>query len=341
MEMENATQTTQEVQTSTTSDGHGSSENNSSGGEVQGATAAGAGNDGAISQGAGATAKTESVTDAYIPNFKFKVKDKELEFDDYIRPIVKNKELEAKVREMYEKAHGIDEVKAARESFKNQTEEWKNKYNQVEQSLQTLGTFVKKGDFRTFFQALNIPKEQIIKYAIDELKYQELPPEQRQAIDTQREQENTYAQVMQQNQAMQQQMQQLILQQTTYEINRELTSPGVAEAVQAYDARVGKPGSFLAEVIRRGQYYEATQNKSLPASELVKEILTLIGVQAQSPQGSQATSQAIPGQVSAAQVQAAKPTLPTFASGAGAKSPTRKVPNSLEDLRAMRQNLTT
>ena len=38
---------------------------------------------------------------AYAPNYKFKVKDKELEFDDFVRGAVTSKEHEAKLRDLY------------------------------------------------------------------------------------------------------------------------------------------------------------------------------------------------------------------------------------------------
>lgn len=301
---------------------------------VSEAAAAGNTDNGGVAQDTSAKAGTA----AYTPNFKFKVKDKELEFDDFLKPIIKTKDLETKARELYEKAHGLDEVKAAREAFKTQAEEWKGKFTQVEQSLHTLGTYVKKGDFRTFFQALNIPKDKIIQYAIEELKYQELPPEQRAAIEQQREREIAFEQAGAQNQMLQQQMSQLVQQQATFELNQELARPEIATAITAYDTRLGQAGAFKAEVIRRGQYYEAVHKISPPASQLVTEILSLIGVQAQAQQGTQASSTATPSQVAHNQQQ--KPVISSFAGG-GAKSPTRKVPSSIEDLRKMRQNLTT
>lgn len=273
----------------------------------------------------------------YNPNFKFKVKDKELEFDDFVKPIVKNKDLEAKLREMYEKAHGLEEVKTARETFKMQAEETKQKLASVEDNLKTLGSYVKKGDFGTFFQALNIPKDQIIRYAIEELKYQELPPEQKAAIEQQKQREQYLEQTSSQNQQLQQQMAQMIQQQAALELNQELSKSEINSAISAYDSRAGQPGAFRAEVIRRGQYYEAVHKISPPASQLVSEVLNLVGVQPTSPQATMNASQATQGQV--VLNQNSKPTITAFSGGSN-KSPARKMPSSLDDLRAMRQNLT-
>jgi hypothetical protein len=134
-------------------------------------------------------------------------------------------------------------------------------------------------------------------------------------------------------------MAQMVQQQATFELNQELNAPNVAQAIAAYDGRLAKPGSFKAEVIRRGQYYEAVHKISPPASQLVQEVLSLIGAQAEGSQSIQASSQEQSGQT-VHQNQQQKPTISSFAGG-GAKSPTRKVPGSIDDLRKMRQNLTT
>ena len=242
----------QTPQTTTANAGTGAQSTTGEG--VQTAQATGAGNDGTVSQGAGTQ---NDPTQAWKPSFKFKVKDKELEFDDFVKPIIKTKDLEQKFKDLYEKAHGLDEVKTSREAFKQQVEEWKGKYSQVENSLQTLGAYVKKGDFRTFFQALNIPKDKIIQYAIEELKYQELSPEQRQQVDLQRQQQTEFEMAQTQNQTLQTQMAQMIQRQTEMELSQELAKPEIVSAITAYETQLGKAGAFKAEVIRRGQYYEA------------------------------------------------------------------------------------
>ena len=326
-------QTPQTPQTTTANAGTGAQSTTGEG--VQTAQAAGAGNDGAVSQGTGAQ---NDPTQAWKPSFKFKVKDKELEFDDFIKPIVKTKDVEEKLRRLYQRGHGIEEVEKSRDMFKTQIEEWKGKYSQVENSLQTLGAYVKKGDFRTFFQALNIPKDKIIQYAIEELKYQELSPEQRQQVDLQRQQQTEFEMALTQNQTLQNQMSQMIQRQTEMELSQELAKPEVASAITAYEAQHGKVGAFKAEVIRRGQYYEAVHKISPPAAQLVEEVLSLIGAQAQPAQVPQAPSKEMSAQ--AVLNQQAKPVISSF-QGGGAKSPAKKVPTSIDDLRKMRQQLTT
>lgn len=279
----------------------------------------------------------ETIIGEYTPNFKYKVKKKDLEFDDFFKSAIKNAEQEKKIRELHEKAFGLDEVKESRETYKKQLEEWQGKYNQVDESLKHVGNLVRKKDFRTFFEVLNIPKQDIINYAIEELKYAELPADQKAVIDQQRMQEREYESKLTENQMLQQQMSQLVQQQTAFELSQTLAKPDIAQVVQAYDGRMG-PQAFMNEVIKRGQYYEAVHKVSPPASQLVEEIVNLIGgAQASAPQVGVAPSQVMQSQHSGSQAQQTKPVMTKF-QGGSSKSPTKKVPQSLEDLRQMRQS---
>jgi hypothetical protein len=280
--------------------------------------------------GGSETASTTEVVSqeaAWNPNFKFKVKDKEMEFDDFVRGSIKDKTQEGKLRELYEKAYGLDEVKASRNNFEQKFKESDTKYNQIAQSLGVLGQHVQNKDYGDFFSSLNIPKQDIIEYVINELRFQELPQEQRQVIEQQRELTRNYDFVHQQNQAMYQQMQSMVTQQARNELSVELQKPEVTGVAQMFDARIGKPGAFEQEVIRRGQYYEQVHQQSPTASQLVQEVLSMVG----QPQAAQVNQQA-----AIVQKQADKPVIPTFAGGSQ-KSPTQKMPSSISDLKKMRQ----
>lgn len=346
MEMES---TTSGAEGTTTSETTAQSTQANSSGAMENAPPASATSQAEQRTGVGGAESAESVTTpaipAWAPNFEFTVKDKKHQFDDWIKETIKTKEQEAKVRELYEKAYGLDEVKADRQSLKAERDDYKTKFTNVEQSLQTLSSYVKKGDFRTFFDVLKIPKQAIINYAIEELKYQELPPEQRMAVDQQRQQQAEYEARMMENQTLQQQMQQMAIQQARTEMNFELAKPEVASVVQAFNARAGKADAFEQEIIRRGSYYEAVHKISPPVSQLVAEVISLIGGQAQaSPQG-QAPSVTSPGQaqgqINSQAQQQQKPVIPNFQGASSAKSPAKRTISSIDDLRKARQSLTT
>ena len=272
---------------------------------------------------------------AWTPNYEFTVKDKKHQIDELFKPLIKTKDVETKLKEIYEKAYGLDEVKSSRESFKEKATQFEQKNQLIEQNLKVLSDVARKQDFNTFFEVLNIPKEQILNYAIQELKFQQLPADQQAAIEAQRQREQAFESTQNQNQTLQQQMQTMMVQQARQEINFEISKPEIQNAVQAFDTHFGKPGSFMSEVIKRGQYYEAVHKTSPPAEQLVKEVMQFVGMMPSGPQA-QSTLQAIPspGVVS----NQPKPVIPAF-NGSVAKSPVRKAPSSLQDLRDMRKQL--
>jgi hypothetical protein len=119
--------------------------------------------------------------------------------------------------------------------------------------------------------------------------------------------------------------------QAKQELVSEMSRPEVTQAIATFDARLGKPGAFESEVIRRGQYYEQVHKVSPPASQLVQEVLAFVGSKPQAPQTT--ASQVV-------HAQAEKPVIPTFAGGSQ-KSPTQKMPSSIDDLKRLRQQRQT
>jgi hypothetical protein len=204
----------------------------------------------------------------------------------------------------------------------------------VEKSLTHLSKYVQKKDYASFFESLQIPKEDIVKWTINELKYEQLPLEQKQAIEQQRNLARTQEQFETQQETHQRQMQEFAQQQLQF----ELSKPDVQTAMQTFDQRAGRPGAFQQEVINRGAYYEQVHGKTVPASLLVKELLAFV-----SPSGQQAVPQVDPqGQQltpsQGVQTQEAKPTIKVFQSG-GNSSPVKKQVNSIDDLRKLRSEM--
>jgi hypothetical protein len=344
----NETQTTDTAGTQGTSDavskettGGGSNDASLAGAASAGEKTPGAGNPppagGGTQADASAAGDSAALSD-WKPNFKFKVKDKELEFDDTLKGLIKSKDLETKMRELHEKAYGLDDVKAGRDTLKTQLAEKSQQFEQVSTSLKALGSLVQRKDYDSFFQALKIPKQEIINYAIQELKYAELPADQKAAIDQQRRQQQELFQVQNQNQTYQQQLAELTVKQTNFEMDQAISSPEVKAIADSFDARVGKPGAFKLEMIKRGQFYENVHQVSPPASQLAAELISLIGSQTPAQPGVIQNSQGTQSQqAQVVQNQAQKPVIPSFAGGSSTKAVTKKVPTSVEDLRKLRQ----
>jgi hypothetical protein len=73
----------------------------------------------------------DSIPPVYTPNTKFKVMDKEHEFDAWLAPHIKDAETEKKAKELYEKAYGLDYVKPKYEASQKELEQYKTTYNSL------------------------------------------------------------------------------------------------------------------------------------------------------------------------------------------------------------------
>lgn len=336
------------MQVEGTSQGNGAAEGSSSTeGSSTSAAPAGA-TSGAETSDATAAAPAPDVSGgvgtppAYQPNFKFKysaVKDGkdeqvEAELDELFKPLVKDADTEKKIRELHEKAYGIDFVKADRARIKETHAAVASELTGLKDSLGQLAGFVRQNDYDSFFQALGIPEKAVMEYALKKAQFAKLPPEQQQAHFAQQAERRRLQELEQQNQHLQQQYQQVAVQTRTQELDMVLARPDYAQAAEAFDRAVGRPGAFRAEVIQRGQYHAAVNQRDLPADAVAQEVLGMIRPFMQSAPASQPVSSGAPV---VAPAREAKPTLPNIA-GKGT-SPTRKVVSSLADIKQRAKDL--
>jgi hypothetical protein len=269
----------------------------------------------------------------YTPNYKFKAADKEYEFDEVLRGVVKNEAQEKKLRELYEKGYGIDQVKSERDKHRTSFKELETQHTVLNRGLDTLSTMLEKGDFHGFFNALQIPEQQVLQYALSRVQYRELPPEQRQQLDSQYESQQRLQYLEQANEELQSGYQQQLVQHRANELDSYLGRPDVNQVASVFDARVGTPGAFRDEVIRRGQYYASLPDgQDVPVERAVREVLGLVGPVA--PQGEQAESMEA---TQAPFMQNQKPVIPNI-KGRGT-SPAKKVVRSIDDLRKLGQSM--
>lgn len=216
---------------------------------------------------------------AWEPDYKFKVRDEELEMDPWVKGLVKDEETFKKFQDLYTRGHGLEIAKTERDEFKQ-------KLSGLEESLGVVNELVQKGDTRGFIEALGLPKKMFIDYAINELKFQELPPEEQQRINAQRQQEITMQQLQAQNQELQNNFQAERTNLMEVELDRNLSST-YNGAAQAYEARTGVPGSFKQLVIERGIFHHKVNGNVIPVNQAIEEAMTIAGVQAGTPNPSQ------------------------------------------------------
>lgn len=270
----------------------------------------------------------------YQPNFKFKVLDKELEFDEFLKGAIKDAEVEKKVRDLYERAHGLDSVKQDRQTLRSELSQTKEKIAKTDQALETLGNYVRNGDFDSFFENLNIPKQSILQYALELVQREQWTPQQKAQWEASRSAQQQALHYQTENQQLEARQQQLMVQQKEFELGTVLSTPETQGIAQAYDAGMGQPGAFRQYVIRMGQMLEAA-GQDVTAAQAVQEAVRHL--RAVNPNLGVPGSQAQPAQGAPAIVQPNnKPTIPNI-QGRGT-SPVRSSVKNLNDLKKLAQD---
>jgi len=278
------------------------------------------------------TAKTTPEVPAFTLNPKFKVLDKEMEFDEWAKNSIKDPETEKKVRELYEKAHGLDSVKQDRQTLKNELAETKEKMAGTDRAIEQIGQYAQKKDWDSFFEALRIPKDDILKYALEIVKREQMPPEQRQAWESNRQTQQDAQRYQEQNQQLTTQYQQIQVQQREFQLEMALSKPDITPIVQAYNAGMANPGAFREFVVRMGQAY-AANGQDVSVEQAVQEAVKHL--RAANPQmgAPLVTAQDAPRVVQ----PSGKQTLPNI-QGRGT-SPVKTVVRTLDDLKQRQREL--
>lgn len=279
---------------------------------------------------AAAAAKT-----VYTPNFKFKVLDKEQEIDEWLRPVIKDAETEKKVKELYEKAYGLDYVKKDRQSLREQYQTTAQEVQHHRNVVNNVNEMLAKKDYDNLFgNVLKIPEDDILRQAQKILQLREMPPEQRQAYESHLQAKQRLSELESQNQYLSQTYEQTAVHARTQELDWTLQRPEFSAVASQYDARLGE-GAFRQAVIERGKYHALANGQDISPEQAVQEVLRFLG----GPQAFQPSPQA-PGvmQQSPQPVAPQRPPVITNIQGRGT-SPAKKVVKSLDDLKKRAKEL--
>ena len=241
----------------------------------------------------------------YQPNYSFKVKDDEHEFDEWVRPSITSKEHEDKLRDLYTKAYGLDSVKSRADDFERKYSDVNGKYGSLNQQWEQMSNGLhkindmKEKDFGTFRKVWQIPDHKILEAASEIMQYMQ-NPELKAQYDANQErsiqmlqQEQSLSQYTQQTQQMQRQMHDMKMMQA-------YSDPEVSRFEKEFDKRMGA-GAFKKEVndygslqFHNGQYLEP----SAVVGSTYQRMKSLLGeVQAQQtevPQVPQRASASLP-----------------------------------------------
>lgn len=266
---------------------------------------------------------------AYQPNFKFSVLKKEHEIPELYRSVVKDADSEKQVKELFEKAYGLDHVKSERAKLQDEYKTYKTQTEPILKIASQLEYHRKQGDLGGYFKTLGLSREQIFQWAVQQAEIEQLPEHQRRVYDQQQEAQLRAYQLEQQLQERDQQFQAYQVQQRQAELDFTLSKPDVSSFAQAFDQRNGE-GSFRDELIQRGRMYYFSQGIDVPPEKLAQEIMTRFHLQTTSPNQ---TTQPVQTQPVPAQPQRTTQSVPVIPNtGASASAPVKKKVTSLEDI---------
>lgn len=301
------------------------------------------------------------VPPAFAPNFKFKVMDQEHEIPEKFRELIKDATTEKEVREIFEKAYGLDHQKPKYEQLKTKHTEVERNFNDVLGAVQDLRSVyqqaVSTGNLLLlddFFDRLKIPDQVILQYALAKVQYGELDPEARKAYDQQVFAQKRLLDLEKQNQGYSQQAMSAATHAKGALLDSCLARPDIQAIAQAFESAPGrKPGDFRKSVCEHGEYvwFKTNGQMDLSPEEAIQQVMQRFGVSAPQP-GSQQVSipntaanptttapqQGNPAATTAAPRPAA-PVIPNVASRAA--SPMKPRPKSIADLRKLGQAAST
>lgn len=284
-------------------------------------------------------------TPAFQPNFKVKVLDKEFEIPDSFRGLMKDETSSKEVRELFEKAHGLEPIKAQRDEFRTKAKEFADGYQGVMGQIQEAREMYARGDLDSFFQKLQVPQEKILQWVWDKVQYNQLGPEQRQLIDSQKSAERRALDLEKQNQELSRGYETQVQQAMRISLDSALARADIQPVIQNFDSRPGKQSgdpSFRDLVINHGELtWLRTQGKvTLSPEQAVQEVIRAYGLSGtQAPQPAQTPPQQVVPPANSQQAPAAPkapprtPVIPNVAGRAASAMP--KKPKSLAEIKAL------
>ena len=307
------------------------------------------------------TTTTTTTTPVFTPNFKFKYVSAdgakhEEDLPELIRPIIKDAESEKMVRDIFEKAKGLDYFKDKHEKLSTKHATVERNLNDVVGAIQELRELYQGGDLDAFFDRLKIPTERVLQYALDKVTYSELPPEQRQVLDSRLAAQRRARELERQNQNFAQQNLSAATHVKGVQLDSCLARPDIQAVAQAFESAPGrKLGDFRKAVCEHGEYvwFKSNGQQDLSPEEAIQQVIARFGVQIPTsansgvppaPQASQPTQvSATTPQSSGTQTPAPqphRPNVPVIPNVAGRSvSPTKQQPRSIDDLRKLAKTI--
>jgi len=262
----------------------------------------------------------------YVPNYKYKAALQEKELDPFFHPLVKDPDSEKRVKELFTKVDAFDFVKSKKEQIEQQYNSIQNDYEAVSNVVKNFDNSVKSGDLSSAFRLAGITKEQVFKWAQQQIQIMEMPADQRAQYEQFEQAKAQKTELEQRVNMIQQQYETQATQARVMQLDMALNRPDVAKFAEAWD-RQGEPGSFKNFVIEEAKktFYESRVD--LSPEQAIANVMQRFGKFLNMGETMTQSPQATP------RAQGQKPVIPNVVGKAS--SPIKKVPRSLDDLRKL------
>lgn len=271
-----------------------------------------------------------STPPAYVLNDKYKVMGVEKKFAPWVASAIKDAETEKLARELYEKADGLEHVKADRQRATARLNEIEPKFNAQTERIGYLDELLNSGNIAVFQREVGISDDQILRRAQQIIAIRENP---QLAAQENSSYESTQAMqnLRRENQTLQRQQAAML----QNELTQTLSSPDVANFAQQFDAKFGV-GALQRRVIELGAYYQTQMKVSKSPLEIVQELMFPLG----QPQATQqpTTQTQPPPAPPVATAPDKKPVIPN--TGGKGTTPVKKAAvSSIDEIHARRKEL--
>lgn len=207
------------------------------------------------------------IPSSFQPNFKYRHNDGEQEIEEFWRPLIKDKESEAKIREACQKLSAFEEYKGYKQQAQ-QAGEWKDTVSEVTQ-LQELYQAKKHEEL---LERIGYDDEALFNIVREKIARRNMPPEQKAAYEEKKQREIAFRQLSSQNEEYKNRLVQETASRINYQIDTELEKPQYQTLAEKFEVTNGK-GSFRDYVISRGEILSNRAGVTVLPSDVLSGIM--------------------------------------------------------------------
>ncbi len=262
--------------------------------------------------------------DAYTPDYGYRFQDKTHEIDEFWRPLIKDKDTEAKVRDVMQRAQAV-------ESYKTQLQEFEGKLGEtskVTDTVQALNDLYNKGDHERVLEQIGYTDEMLYKIVAEKIQRAKMPEDQKRLWEEKRQTQLENERLQRDTETARARYSEEITRTIDYQLTQELGKPEYQSMIKMYEGANGE-GSFRKLVIDRGAFLGNQRGGvTIPPHELIPMVSKefqpfMVGNQTAAPVVQRTGLKVVPNV------------------GAGNASPAKQGIKSIDDLRKRYNEITS